>query len=230
MIGQSISRNSLLLALFAIVTTGGIAGTYLGTKERIAEQQRQAEEQALVEIFPRSSHDNSMLDDAIPVSDTKYLKLDDEKNIYVAKQGGEPVGFIIPAVAPEGYTDKLFLIVGINVDGTIAGVRVLKHRETPGLGDNVDLAKSNWVLGFNGKSLTNPTPENWKVKKDKGYFDQFTGATITPRAVTKAVFNTLNFFQAHRRELINPAAPAADDATDEQQNAATAAAEASHHG
>lgn len=227
MIGQSISRNSILLALFAVVTTGGIAGTYLGTKQRIAEQQRKAEEQALVEIFPKSVHDNSMLDDVIATQDHKYLKLDSEKHIYVAKQGDTPVGFIIPAIAPEGYTDKLHLIVGVNVDGSIAGVRVLKHRETPGLGDKVDLAKSAWVLGFNGKSLSDPTPENWKVKKDKGYFDQFTGATITPRAVTKAVFNTLNFFQLHKRELMPPAKPT-EEATEE--SAAEAATESNHHG
>lgn len=205
MIREVITRNSVLLGIFAAVTTAGIASTYLGTKEAITEQKRQAEQAALVEIIPLSRHNNAMLDTTIKVSDTEYLALEDEKKIFVAKQDNKVVGFIIPAIAPEGYTTKIELIVGINVDSSIAGVRVLSHKETPGLGDKVDLNKSDWVLGFNGKSLTNPTPDKWKVKKDKGEFDQFTGATVTPRAVTKAVFQTLNYFDQNKARLLKQA-------------------------
>lgn len=205
MLVNVISRNALLLGLFAAATTAGIAGTYLGTKDIIAEQKRKAEQAALVEIVPLSRHNNSMLDSQLPVSDKEFLQLAGEKSIYVAKQDDKVVSFIIPAVAPEGYTDKIELIVGINTDGSIAGVRILSHRETPGLGDKVELEKSNWVLNFNGKSLNKPEASGWKVKKDKGEFDQFTGATITPRAVTKAVYQTLLFFQANKDELIQKA-------------------------
>lgn len=228
MIFKSISRNSLLLGVFAIATTGGIAATYLGTKHIIEEQKRAAEMEALLEIFPEHRHNNSLLDDAISVQDSEYLKLHDAKSLYIAKQDDKVVGFIIPAVAPEGYTDKLELIVGINRDGTIAGVRVLTHRETPGLGDKVDLKKSPWVLGFNGKSLLNPDVSRWKVKKDKGAFDQFTGATITPRAVTKAVLATLQYYDAHKDELMQKAQQLQQ--TQQGSPAQQPAAEDNHHG
>jgi electron transport complex protein RnfG len=142
MLSKVISRNSLLLALFAAAATAGIAGTYLGTKDTIAAQKRAAEQEALIEIIPHERHNNSMLDDTLPVSDQEWLSLKEGKKIYIAKQNNDVVGFIFPAVAPEGYTGPMELIVGVNVDGTVAGVRVLSHRETPGLGDKVELQKS----------------------------------------------------------------------------------------
>ncbi|MEP5764995.1 MAG: electron transport complex subunit RsxG [Halieaceae bacterium] len=203
MISSSISRNSILLAGFAVLTTALIAGTFLGTKERIAEAQRQAEQRALLEIVPASRHDNSMLDDTLPVGpDASGLGLRRDKRIYIARQDGEIVAIILPATAPDAYSGDVDLIVGINLDGSVAGVRALNHRETPGLGDKVDIKKSDWVLGFNGRSLENPKPERWAVKKDKGVFDQFTGATITPRAVTAAVKRSLQYFEANRAILL----------------------------
>ncbi|MCB1689864.1 MAG: electron transport complex subunit RsxG [Halioglobus sp.] len=209
MLGQSITRNSLLLALFAVCTTALIAGTYLLTKDDIAEQKRLAEEKALLEIVPRTRHDNSMLDDTLPVGPGDAgLGLSEEKRVYIARQDGKVVAAIIPVVAPDGYTGEIELIVGVNTDGTIAGVRALSHRETPGLGDKVDTKKSDWILGFSGRSLGNPTLDGWAVKKDKGVFDQFTGATITPRAVVAATLRALQFAQANRKVLFKEPAPA----------------------
>jgi len=206
--GSSIKRNSILLGLFAVLTTNIIAGTYLGTRERIAEEQRKAEEKALLEVVPAERHNNSMLDDTIPVGpDDSLLGLRADKKAFVARLDGQPVAVILPATAADGYSGDIDLIVGINSDGSIAGVRALAHRETPGLGDKVDLKKSDWVLGFEGKSLENPRPEQWAVKKDKGVFDQFTGATITPRAVTAAVKRSLEYFAANRERLL----PAQED-------------------
>jgi electron transport complex protein RnfG len=202
MLGQSITRNSVLLALFAVVTTLLIVGTQLSTKDEIALQIRQAEEKALLQVIPRERHDNSMLDDTIPAGpEAQGLGLRSEKRIYLAKSGGEIIAAIVPITAPDGYTGDIDLIVGINRDGSIAGVRALSHKETPGLGDKVDLRKSEWILGFNGHSLSNPTLDRWAVKKDKGEFDQFTGATITPRAVVAAVLRALQFAQ-NNRELL----------------------------
>jgi len=202
MIGRSITRNSLLLALFAVCTTALIAGTHLATKKDIALQIRKAEEKALLQIVPRDRHDNLMLDDTIAVGpEDAGLGLNEEKRIYIARNEGEVVAAIIPAVAPDGYTGDIGLIIGINSDGTIAGVRALSHRETPGLGDKVDIKKSDWVLGFNGRSLSNPMLDGWAVKRDKGVFDQFTGATITPRAVVSATLRALQFAQANREKL-----------------------------
>jgi electron transport complex protein RnfG len=203
MIESSIARNSIALGLFAVLTTLIIAGTYLGTRERIVEEQRKAAERALLEIVPAARHNNSMLDDTIMVdASAARLGLAGEEQIFVARQDNEIVAVILPAIAPDGYSGEIKLIIGINRDGTVAGVRALTHRETPGLGDKVDLKKSEWVLGFNGKSLQNPKLERWGVKKDKGEFDQFTGATITPRAVTAAVKRALEYYDLHRRELL----------------------------
>ena len=194
MLRQSITRNSVLLAIFAVCTALLLTGTYLLTRDRIAVEIRKAEEKALLEVVPRERHDNSMLDDTLPVDrNAAGLGLRQEKRIYIARQGDAVVTAIIPVTAHDGYTGDIDLIVGVNRDGTIAGVRALNHRETPGLGDKVDIKKSDWVLGFNGRSLDNPTLPGWAVKKDRGVFDQFTGATITPRAVVAATLRALQY-------------------------------------
>ncbi len=198
-----ISLNSLLLAGFAVLTTGVIAGTYLGTSDRIAAAQRAAEEKALFEIVPPSRHDNVLLEDTVLVGPgDELLRLKRDKKVFIARQAGEAVAAIIPVNAPDGYSGNIELIVGVNRDGSIAGVRALQHRETPGLGDKVDIKKSDWVLDFEGHGLGTPPPEQWTVKKDGGVFDQFTGATITPRAVTYAVRRGLEYFAANRERLL----------------------------
>ncbi len=212
MMQSSIQRNSILLALFAVLTTAIIAGTYLSTRDRIAAEQRKAEEKALLEIVPAQRHDNSMLDDTISVdATTSGLGLRGERSIFVARQGEQAVAVIIPVTAPDGYAGDIDLIVGVNADGSIAGVRALNHKETPGLGDKVELKKSDWILDFNGRSLSNPEPAAWAVKKDQGIFDQFTGATITPRAVTTAVRRSLEYFQQNRGQLLAPIRPAVEE-------------------
>jgi electron transport complex protein RnfG len=207
-LGQSITRNSILLGLFALCTTGLIAGTFLLTKDRIAVEQRKAEEKALLEIIPASRHNNSMLDDTISVdASTEGLDLRGAKHVYLASKDGVAVAAIIPVTATDGYSGDINLIVGVNIDGSVAGVRVLSHRETPGLGDKVDLKKSDWVLGFNGRSLENPQLSKWAVKKDKGEFDQFTGATITPRAVVAATRRALQYAQSQSAVLFADKSP-----------------------
>jgi electron transport complex protein RnfG len=203
MLLESISRNSILLGLFAVATTAVIAGTFLNTQSAIEENIRNAEKRALLEIVPRQRHDNSMLDDFMAVNDEQQLGLRSEKKLYIAKKSGDVVAVIIPATARDGYTGDIDLIVGINTDGTVAGVRILSHRETPGLGDKVDYKKSQWVDGFIGRSLLNPLKEQWAVKRDGGEFDQFTGATITPRAVTKAVKQALEYYHSHQDDFMS---------------------------
>lgn len=217
MFGRSIGKNSLLLGAFALVTAGVLAGTYQLTREQIASSERAAAQQALLEIIPKERHDNDLLADTLPVPEDALdqLGLDAPAEIHLARQDGEVTAIIVPAVAPDGYSGDIRMIVGINRDGTVAGMRVLTHRETPGLGDKVELKKSNWVLGFNGKSLGNPEPEQWQVKKDGGDFDQFTGATITPRAVVNQVRKVLVFVDNHRELLFaDPETPDSESATD----------------
>lgn len=201
-LGRSISRNALLLGAFAAITTAVIAAIFIQSEPVIKDNIRKAEQQALLEIFSEEQHDNSMLDDTIAVEDSDLLGLREPKKIYVARKQKKNVGVIIPATARDGYTGDIDLIVGVWSNGNIAGVRVLSHRETPGLGDAIDRKKSDWVDGFFDRSLQDPVTKLWKVKKDGGVFDQFTGATITPRAVTKAVKNTLIYFEQHRESLL----------------------------
>lgn len=219
---QAVTANSLKLGTFAVLTAGILAYTNLSTKDRIAEQIRIAKEKALLEIVPEERHDNEMLDDIFTLSSTlaKKLNLKEETNAFIAKYKNKPQTIIFPGVAPEGYSGPISVIVGINLDGTVAGVRVTDHKETPGLGDGITLKKSNWILDFNGKSLQSPPPEKWRVKKDHGVFDQFTGATITPRAVVKQVKNTLEFFEQHKSDIFPEQfpAPVAETTTEEQSD------------
>lgn len=191
---QAITRNSLMLAGFAALVALLVASTYLGTRDAIAEARRAAEERALLQIVPRERHDNSMLDDRLmaPTGDP-LLQLPQVRSIYRARRAGEVIAVIVPAYAPDGYSGGMELVVGVNRDGSVAGLRVLDHRETPGLGDAVDHRKSDWVNSFSGKALGNPAPELWAVRKDGGVFDQFTGATVTPRAVVRAARRTLEW-------------------------------------
>ena len=154
MLGKSISNNSIILTIFALATVGIIAATQITTKDRIALEQRKAQEKALLEIIPRARHDNQMLDNTIPVNDNELLGLEKEQKIYLAKKGSEVVAAIIPAQANLSYSgEPIRVIVGVNKDDTVAGVRVVFHKETPGLGDAIDIQKDDWILDFNGKSL-----------------------------------------------------------------------------
>lgn len=195
MLKQAISKNSILLALFAIAVAALIAFIESSTREKRAESLRKVKSMALEQVIPATQRDNILLDDYIETDDAVYLKLKAPGKIHIAKKQGIVTGFIIPTRAPDGYAGSIMSIVGVDTKGKILGVRILQHQETPGLGDKVDTKKSDWVFSFNGKSL-DITPANaWAVKKDKGEFDQFTGATITPRAVVKSIHNALVFFQ-----------------------------------
>jgi electron transport complex protein RnfG len=213
-LGQSVTRNGLLLGAFAVATALLISGTYLQTRERIVEQRRQAEAKALLDIVPPETHDNSLLDDTLPAPvHGEWLQLQEPKSIYRARRDGRVETVLVPARAPDGYSGAIDLIVGVHRDGTVAGVRVLNHRETPGLGDKIDKKKSDWIDSFEGHSLSNPEPAGWAVKKDKGVFDQFTGATITPRAVVAATRRTLEYVDAHHARLFAEPATAANSAS-----------------
>jgi len=208
MIIKSMGFNSIVLALFALVTSLILATTNELTYERIEQSEREAAQRALLEIIPLEFHDNDMLMDVQPVPEQYWATLGLKKggNIHIARDQGQPVAVIIPAVTPDGYSGAISMIIGINFNGSIAGVRVVEHRETPGLGDKVDLKKSDWILSFNGKSLVNPQASGWKVKKEGGDYDQFTGATITPRAVISQVLKTLQYFEDDRERLLQIAA------------------------
>lgn len=233
MLGASISKNSLLLGAFALATTALLALTAELTKDSINAAEREAQLKALFEIVPRGTHDNDMLTETIKVPDDDWAGLGLKRggDIYVARKANDTIAVIIPAVAPDGYSGDIRMIIGIKADGTVAGVRVLDHHETPGLGDKVELKKTPWILLFNGKSLQSPAPSRWKVKRDGGDFDQFAGATITPRAVVNQVRRVLEFADAHKEQLFikNTSATATDKAQSiTESDSASSASESNH--
>ena len=205
MIFQSMGKNSLLLALFALITALILASTDLITEDRIAESERLAAQKALFEIVPLALHNNDLLVDLQPIPKQYWLALglDNGGDVHIARLDDQPVAAIVPSITTDGYSGDIAMIVGINFDGTVAGVRVVDHKETPGLGDKVELRKSDWILSFNGKSLNNPEISKWNVKKDRGDFDQFTGATITPKAVIHQIAKTLEYFEKDRERLLS---------------------------
>ncbi|WP_088331700.1 electron transport complex subunit RsxG [Lacimicrobium sp. SS2-24] len=199
---QSMQKNGLILAAFALVTTALIALTDMFTRPIIAEQQRNELQQTLNSIIPPDWHDNELEQDCTRVTAPDLLGNQEPKTLYRASLNGEPQALAIETMTPNGYSGNIHLLVGIDMQGVISGVRVLQHRETPGLGDKIDRRISDWILSFDGKSLDNTHPQSWAVRKDGGDFDQFTGATITPRAVIEAVRDTLVFASENRQRIL----------------------------
>jgi electron transport complex protein RnfG len=198
--------TAVILSMFAIAGTAMVAYTYEQTRDRIAANERETLMRKLNVLIPRGRYDNTLFTDTLEVRDEKLLGTRDAVTVYRARLGGKPVALVIAPVAPDGYGGSIKLLVGIAYDGTLTGVRVTAHHETPGLGDAIEEERSNWIYGFNGKSLGNPPPDRWAVKKDGGAFDQLTGATITPRAIVKAVKKTLIYYRQHRDALFASAA------------------------
>jgi H+/Na+-translocating ferredoxin:NAD+ oxidoreductase subunit G len=193
--------TAVLLGIFAIAGTGMVAYTYDNTADRIADNEREALLKSLHAIVPPSLHDNDLPSDTIQVTSKELLGTSKPVTVYRARKDGKPVAAILTPVAPDGYNGAIKLLVAISYQGNIFGIRVISHQETPGLGDAIDTDKSDWVNEFQDHSLKNPGELGWHVKRDGGDFDQFTGATITPRAVVKAVYNSLQYFKDHRDAL-----------------------------
>lgn len=206
----SVLNAAAILGLFSVLGTGLVALVHEHTAARIAENQRQTLRHTLQALIPPNWYDNDMLADAIEVSDAD-LDASRPVPVYRARKGGQPVAAVLSPGAPDGYNGEIRLLVAVRADGTLAGVRVLAHRETPGLGDPIDENKSDWILGFDGRSLSDPPEALWKVKRDGGAFDQFTGATITPRAVVKAVRKILAYFARNKDALFAAQAQAGVD-------------------
>ncbi len=200
MIKHPIFAAGGLLAAFAVGGTGLVAFTHQMTDDKIAANERNALLASLSEMVPASSIDNDIVTDTVAVSDEERLGTA-ETLVYLGRKQGEPVAAVFTSVVPDGYSGPIKLLVAVKADGALGGVRVVSHKETPGLGDKIEVEKSDWVHGFDGLSLGSPPEERWKVKRDGGIFDQFTGATITPRSIVKAVKKTLLFYQDRGESL-----------------------------
>jgi electron transport complex protein RnfG len=194
--------TSLTLLVFSVVCAGLLAGVYTTTRGTIEHSEELEKMRLLAQALPPASFDNDPVHDAQPLPAEPLLGLKRPSQAYVATQAGTPVAVVLEAVAPDGYAGEIKLLIGIQADGRIAGVRVTAHKETPGLGDYIDIAKSNWINQFAGKGVDDPPAGAWKVRKDGGQFDYLAGATITPRAVVKAVHKALRYFEEHREALL----------------------------
>ena len=214
---KQILTTAALLTLFAVIGAGIVGLTHDSTYDVIKRNEQLYTLRKLNTILPATRYDNDLLDDQIELSANPLLS--GETSIaYRAFKDGKPVAVVLSPIAPNGYNGPINMLVGINYDATIAGVRIIRHRETPGLGDAIEAERSDWVQIYNGTSLQNPTEKKWKVKRDGGHFDQFTGATITPRAVVKAVRSALVYFNQNRDKLFMQAKEPVKDASRTDQN------------
>jgi electron transport complex protein RnfG len=188
---------AIRLGVMSLVGISLVSVVFQISKGKIADNQQAAVLQSLQQVLPATLYDNDLVNDNIEVV-SPLLGNTGATTVYRARKHGKPSAVVIASAAPDGYNGKISLLVAIKQDGVLAGVRVVAHQETPGLGDKIESERSDWLINFTQKSLLFPDLSQWKVKRDGGYFDQFSGATITPRAVVAAVKNTLLYYQTHR--------------------------------
>ncbi|MGZ4992379.1 MAG: electron transport complex subunit RsxG, partial [Methylobacter sp.] len=193
-----------VLAGFALIASVLLGVTNCSTEGTIQRRLDEDLQKSLEEVVPAALYDNDMLQDTVTIPSAEYNIGTNETTVYIAKKSGNVSAVCFKFTAPDGYSGAINMIMGIDRDGNILGVRVLSHKETPGLGDKIEVTKSDWILKFAGRSLDNLAPAKWAVKKDGGEFDQFAGATITPRKSVQAIYRGLQFFKAHQEQLTNP--------------------------
>jgi Na+-translocating ferredoxin:NAD+ oxidoreductase subunit G len=204
-------RTAATLFVFVIIFTGLLSGAYLWTKPAIEASATEEKMKLVDEVLPRSEYDNALLADTVALPATPELGLADPTTLYRARRGGQPAALVFEATAPDGYAGKIRLIIAVRADGQVAGVRVTQHKETPGLGDYVEVKKDKnkarpWITQFTGLSLATVNDRDWKVKKDGGRIDYHAGATVTPRAVAKAIHKAVKWAAANRDRLFSEGA------------------------
>ncbi|WP_336795505.1 electron transport complex subunit RsxG [Erwinia aphidicola] len=191
---DAIRKNGVTLAVFAAITTGLTAVINAVTKPTIEHQTAVQQKILLDQVVPPELYDNKIQQECYVVTDPA-LGNGSPHHLYLARKGDKPVAAAVETTAPDGYSGNIQLIVGASFDGTVYGTRVVEHHETPGLGDKIELRISDWIMSFNGKKVAGADDSHFAVKKDGGDFDQFTGATITPRAVVNAVKRTTLYIE-----------------------------------
>jgi len=195
---ERLPYQGISLGLMALAASAALVFANHATRDAIAAAEARDLQASLAQVLPAGFADNDLLADTLLVDDGV------PRTVYRARRQGAVAGAVFRSSA-RGYAGDVVTLMGVDRDGRLLGVRVVRHRETPGLGDKIEVTKSKWILGFDGKSLAELPADKWAVKKDGGVFDQFAGATITPRAVVKAVKGGLDFYAAHREEIIRGA-------------------------
>lgn len=199
-IREQLPYQPVLLGTVALLAGAALTFSYHATRQHIVAAEARDMQQTLAQVLPAGFADNDLLQDVIELDG---VHPGSKRKIHLAKKGGVVSGAVF-GVADRGYAGEISLLMAVDRDGTVLGVRVLKHKETPGLGDKIEIARNAWIKSFDGKSLGNPPPEKWAVKKDGGIYDSFAGATITPRGVVNGVKHGLEYFAAHRQEILAP--------------------------
>lgn len=202
---RQMRRNGLILAVFALAAIGLVMTTQWLTQDRINEQQRNELMRTLNELIPPHMHDNDLYADCTLVTAPEELGRGLQA-VYRSRLNGNNNALALITTAPDGYSGNIDMVVAVDSQGIVQGVRVLSHRETPGLGDKIELRRDDWILSFDGQEVRGTTDPRWNVRRDGGMFDAFTGATITPRAVVNAVERTIRYARAQQDMLF--AAPA----------------------
>ena len=199
-------RTAVILFIFVVIFTGLLSGAYLWTLPTIEAAASEEKMKLIDEVLPRKSYDNDLLKDAVQLAPTAALGQDEASTAYRARKDGKASALVLEAVAPDGYAGKIRLLIALGADGALLGVRVTQHKETPGLGDYIEPKKDKnkerpWITQFNGLAPTSTEEREWKVKKDGGRFDSVAGATVTPRAVIKAVRKAAVYVAENREQL-----------------------------
>lgn len=205
MLNQAIFKNALKTAItmlaFALIGTSLLAYVFDITRAPIEASEKQARLALFKEILPVNVYDNDLLKTTVEIDPNDLLGNRISTIANIAKYNNKTAGVVLEAIAHDGYSGDIKLLIAIRADGSISGVRVLAHKETPGLGDYIDIAHSKWIKLFDDESVNKTTAPNWQVKKDGGKFDYMVGATITPRAVVKAILKALQFYEINKQTL-----------------------------
>ena len=201
----------LLVGVIAVGAAALVTGSYEFSRDRIEANRQARLLQSLNDVLATGDDTGVLNPTRIDLSDPQRLGYDDPVDVYIVLDAGLPRAAVFPVVAPDGYHAAIHLLIGVSTDGVVTGVRVVDHRETPGLGDVIEADKSDWILQFDGQSLVSPDRAQWAVDDDGGSFDSITGATVTARAVVIGVRRALEFYEARSAELSTRAAERAEE-------------------
>ena len=199
-------KAAAVIVLTAAVLAAILTWAATATRDRIRHNEQAWLQQRLDALIAPSAHDNDLLSDRITVTAPDMLGIESPVPIFRARLQGQPVAAVIYTIAPDGYQGPIEMLVAIALDGNLIGVQIVRHRETQGLGDQFENRRADWLHNFKGRSLNDPPQQRWSVRKDGGDFDEFTGATITPRAIVRATRRALEFYNSQRDRIF--AAPA----------------------
>lgn len=198
---KKISSTAAAMIVFSLLASTALSISYFVTKTPIEESDARAKRIFLNQVIPSNLYDNNLVKDTISVEPNPLIGNKKNIDIYRAKKNNQVIAVIIETIAPDGYSGEIKTLVGIDQEDKILGVRVITHKETPGLGDYIEIEKSRWIKNFDLKSLDKMTEKEWAVRKDGGDFDYVSGATITPRAVIKSTYKSLLYAKENKKRL-----------------------------